>query len=203
MRGWLARRAYIRVHAAVVFMQCCARRRAARRELLKLKTEARSVERYRELNKGMEVKLMQLQLRADQEVGEGSLNLYMILVNDFVLCCHDVVMFVCVQARERAALRETLQAEREASCAEQEALRAVIKKLEIEIHEKPQPCPVISEEKVEERRRAEEKAAQQILQLTEVTHIYDPQNSMANFKLLTMVLFLGVMNSTRLNFFFP
>lgn len=82
-RGWLARRAYIRVHAAVVFMQCCVRRRAARRELLKLKTEARSVERYRELNKGMEVKLMQLQLRADQEVGEGSLNLCMILVNDF------------------------------------------------------------------------------------------------------------------------
>lgn len=83
VRGWLARRAYIRVHAAVVFMQCCVRRRAARRELLKLKTEARSVERYRELNKGMEVKLMQLQLRADQEVGDGSLNLCMILVNDF------------------------------------------------------------------------------------------------------------------------
>lgn len=54
-------------------MQCCVRRRAARRELLKLKTEARSVERFRELNKGMEVKLMQLQLRADQGVGERSL----------------------------------------------------------------------------------------------------------------------------------
>lgn len=36
---------------------------------MKLKTEARSVEKFRELNKGMEVKLMQLQLRADQEVG--------------------------------------------------------------------------------------------------------------------------------------
>uniref|UniRef100_A0A7N8XIT2 Methyl-CpG binding domain protein 3b n=1 Tax=Mastacembelus armatus TaxID=205130 RepID=A0A7N8XIT2_9TELE len=69
VRGWLARQAYRRVHAAVVFMQCCWRRRAARRELLKLKTEARSVEKYRELNKGMEVKVMQLQLRADQEVG--------------------------------------------------------------------------------------------------------------------------------------
>uniref|UniRef100_A0A671WT56 Methyl-CpG binding domain protein 3b n=1 Tax=Sparus aurata TaxID=8175 RepID=A0A671WT56_SPAAU len=73
VRGWLARRAYRRVRAAVVFMQCCVRRRAARRELLKLKTEARSVEKYRELNKGMEVKLMQLQLRADQGVGERSL----------------------------------------------------------------------------------------------------------------------------------
>lgn len=75
VRGWLARRAFKQMRAAVVFMQCCVRRRAARRELLKLKTEARSVERYRELNKGMEVKLMQLQLKADQEVGESNLKL--------------------------------------------------------------------------------------------------------------------------------
>ncbi|XP_036970208.1 unconventional myosin-Vb [Acanthopagrus latus] len=135
VRGWLARRAYRRVRAAVVFMQCCARRRAARRELLKLKTEARSVEKYRELNKGMEVKLMQLQLRADQG------------------------------AREGAALRGTLQAEREAASAELQALKAVIQKLESQKHEKPQPCTVISEKEVEERRRAEEKAAQEILQL--------------------------------------
>ncbi|TWW57764.1 Unconventional myosin-Vb [Takifugu flavidus] len=135
VRGWLARRAYKQVRAAVVFMQCCARRRAARRELLKLKTEARSVERFRELNKGMEVKLMQLQLKADY------------------------------QARESAALRETLQVEREASSAELEALKAIIQKLEGEIREKPPPCPVISEDEVEARRRAEEKAAQEILQL--------------------------------------
>uniref|UniRef100_A0A8C8JA37 Myosin motor domain-containing protein n=1 Tax=Oncorhynchus tshawytscha TaxID=74940 RepID=A0A8C8JA37_ONCTS len=68
VRGWLARLAYRRVRAAIVLMQCCVRRRAARRELLKLKAEARSVEKFRELNKGMEVKLMQLQLRADQKV---------------------------------------------------------------------------------------------------------------------------------------
>ncbi|XP_028259354.1 unconventional myosin-Vb [Parambassis ranga] len=135
VRGWLAKKAYRRVRAAVVFMQCCARRRAARRELLKLKTEARSVERYRELNKGMEVKLMQLQLKADQE------------------------------ARECAALREALNAEREASSAELEALRATIQKLESQKQEKPQPGPVISEKEVEERRRAEGKAAQEILQL--------------------------------------
>lgn len=75
VRGWLARRAYRRTLAAVLLLQCCVRRCAARRELLKLRAEARSVERYRELNKGMEVKLMQLQLRADQQVSrlpEGS-----------------------------------------------------------------------------------------------------------------------------------
>ncbi|XP_042271676.1 unconventional myosin-Vb [Thunnus maccoyii] len=137
VRGWLARQAYKRVRAAVVFMQCCVRRKAARRQLLKLKTEARSVERYRELNKGMEVKLMQLQLRADQE------------------------------ARESSALRETLHVEREAATAELEALRVTIQKLESQKHEKPPACPVISEKEVEERRRAEEKASQEILQLTQ------------------------------------
>ncbi|XP_041647512.1 unconventional myosin-Vb [Cheilinus undulatus] len=138
VRGWLARRAYRRVRSAVVFMQCCVRRRAARRELLKLKTEARSVERYRELNKGMEVKLMQLQMKADQE------------------------------SRESAALRETLHAEREASSAELEALRMTIKKLESKKQEKMQASPIINEKEVEEKRRAEEKAAQEILQLRQV-----------------------------------
>ncbi|KAL6107737.1 uncharacterized protein ACO6RY_18448 [Pungitius sinensis] len=138
VRAWLARRAYRRVRAAAVFAQCCARRGAARRALRKLKTEARSVERFRELNRGMEVKLMQLQLRADQE------------------------------AREVAALKETLRAERRAAGAELAALR---EKLGCQEQEKPRPRAVVSEKEeeaeAEERRRAEEKAAQEILQLTQ------------------------------------
>ncbi|XP_056134033.1 unconventional myosin-Va [Lampris incognitus] len=137
VRGWLARRAYGRVRSAVVLMQCCVRRSAARRELLKLKAEARSVERYRELNKGMEVKLMQLQLRADQE------------------------------ARESAALRESLHAEREAHRAELEALQGALHKLEMQLQEQPQPSPAVTEREEEERRRAEEKASQEILRLTQ------------------------------------
>ncbi|KAM4628733.1 unconventional myosin-Vb [Polymixia lowei] len=136
-RGWLARRAYGRVRSAVLLMQCCARRRAARRELLKLKAEARSVEKYRELNKGMEVKLMQLQLRADHE------------------------------ARESAALRETLHAERDAHAADLDALRGALQKLETQKQEQAQPGPTVTEREVEERRRAEEKAAQEILRLTQ------------------------------------
>lgn len=68
VRGWLAQGTFRRIRAAVVLLQCCVRRRAARKELLRLRAEARSVEKYRELSKGMEVKLMQLQLRADQQV---------------------------------------------------------------------------------------------------------------------------------------
>uniref|UniRef100_A0A3P9K360 Methyl-CpG binding domain protein 3b n=1 Tax=Oryzias latipes TaxID=8090 RepID=A0A3P9K360_ORYLA len=131
VRGWLARRSFRRVRAAVVYMQCCVRRRAARRELLKLKKEARSVERFRELNKGMEVKVMQLQLRADQ------------------------------QAKENSSLRETLAAYRGAAEAELQALRATVQKLESQKQEKPPPP--ISDKEVEDRKRAEEKTAQEIL----------------------------------------
>lgn len=65
-------------------------------------------------------------------------------------------------------MRETLHAEREAGSAELEALKVTVQKMESQKQEKPPPCPVISEKEVEERRRAEEKAAQDILQLTQV-----------------------------------
>ncbi|XP_061635923.1 unconventional myosin-Vb [Phyllopteryx taeniolatus] len=139
VRGWLARTTFTRFRAAVVFAQCCVRRKAARKELLKLKTEARSVERYRELNKGMEVKLMQLQMRADQE------------------------------ARDCAALKESLHAEREVAGAELASLRAKMEKLEAR-HKQVTPspaCSVVSQVVEQERRRAEEKAAQELKQLTQ------------------------------------
>ncbi|KAJ7993038.1 hypothetical protein DPEC_G00268290 [Dallia pectoralis] len=142
VRGWLARQAYRRVRAAVVLVQCCVRRRAARRELVRLKTEARSVEKFRELNKGMEVKLMQLQLRADQ------------------------------QARESDALRDTLHAERKAHGNELSTLQGALVKLENQLQsqlqsQQPPPTSTVTEKEMEERRKAEEKAGHEILRLTQ------------------------------------
>ncbi|XP_058257243.1 unconventional myosin-Vb isoform X1 [Hemibagrus wyckioides] len=137
VRCWLARRWFRRVRAAVVLMQCCVRRRAARVELRKLRAEARSVERYRELNKGMEVKLMQLQLRVDQ------------------------------QARESASLRESLHAERESHNTEVEQLRSTLLKLQQQLQEQSQAVPSVTAKQEEERRRAEERAAQEIHRLTQ------------------------------------
>lgn len=77
-------------------------------------------------------------------------------------------VYLFFQARESAALRETLQAERQASATELQALRAAAHKLEAKIKEMPQSPPVVSEKELEERRRAEEKAAKEILRLTEV-----------------------------------
>ncbi|NXE57021.1 MYO5A protein, partial [Casuarius casuarius] len=70
VRGWLARTHYARLRRAVVYLQCCYRRARARRELRRLRAEARSVEHYKQLHKGMEIKVMQLQCRLDEQAQE-------------------------------------------------------------------------------------------------------------------------------------
>ncbi|XP_031755045.1 unconventional myosin-Va isoform X6 [Xenopus tropicalis] len=67
VRGWLARVTYKRNLSAIVYLQCCYRRMMAKRELKKLKIEARSVEHYKKLNNGMENKIMQLQRKVDEQ----------------------------------------------------------------------------------------------------------------------------------------
>lgn len=68
VRGWLARIYYKRSMHAIIYLQCCFRRMMAKRELKKLKIEARSVERYKKLHIGMENKIMQLQRKVDEQV---------------------------------------------------------------------------------------------------------------------------------------
>ncbi|KAG6934787.1 unconventional myosin-Vb, partial [Chelydra serpentina] len=71
VRGWLARAEYVRVRRTVVYLQCCCRRMRARRELRRLRIEAKSVEHYKQLNKGMEIKVMQLQCKVDEQAREN------------------------------------------------------------------------------------------------------------------------------------
>ncbi|KAM9265441.1 unconventional myosin-Vb-like [Morus bassanus] len=67
VRGWLARTHYARLRGAVIYLQCCYRRVRACRELRRLRVEARSVEHYKQLHKGMEIKVIQLQCRLDEQ----------------------------------------------------------------------------------------------------------------------------------------
>ncbi|KAG5851348.1 hypothetical protein ANANG_G00092270 [Anguilla anguilla] len=94
-----------------------------------------SVERYRQLNRGMEVKLIQLQLRADQ------------------------------QGRESAALRDTLQSERQAHAGELARLQGALLRLEEQVKERK--AAALKEREEEDGRRAEEKAAQEISHLVQ------------------------------------
>lgn len=80
VRGFLARWRFRRIKRAVVYLQCCVRRMLARRELKKLKIEARSVEHFKKLNFGMENKIMQLQRKLDEQVSSVS----------FVFICFDI-----------------------------------------------------------------------------------------------------------------
>lgn len=68
VRGWLDRRHYRRTLTAIVLLQSCVRRRRAKKDLKKLKVEARSVEHFKKLNVGMENKIMQLQHKINEQV---------------------------------------------------------------------------------------------------------------------------------------
>ncbi|XP_068595560.1 unconventional myosin-Va-like [Brachionichthys hirsutus] len=70
-RGWLARVRYRRTLAAVVLLQSCVRRLRAKKDLKKLKVEARSVEHFRKLNFGMENKIIELQLKINDQQKEN------------------------------------------------------------------------------------------------------------------------------------
>uniref|UniRef100_A0AAQ4QY18 Myosin VAb n=1 Tax=Gasterosteus aculeatus aculeatus TaxID=481459 RepID=A0AAQ4QY18_GASAC len=68
IKGWQARAHYKRTMAAIVLLQSCVRRMKAKKELKNLKVEARSVERIKKLNVGMENKIMQLQHKINEQV---------------------------------------------------------------------------------------------------------------------------------------
>ncbi|KAK6467301.1 unconventional myosin-Vb-like [Huso huso] len=146
VRGWSARRSFLRVRGAVLYLQCCYRRMQARRELKQRRMEARSVEHYRQLNKGMEVKLMQLQRRADE------------------------------QSRESSLLKERLSQERAAHCTELARLQGELSRLAGSVQDEARSTALAQElsalrgereREREERRSAEQRAAQEITRLTQ------------------------------------
>lgn len=68
VKGWLARQRYRRTLADIVLLQSYVRRMVAKKQLKKLKVEARSVEHFKKLNIGMENKIMQLQHKINEQV---------------------------------------------------------------------------------------------------------------------------------------
>lgn len=68
VRGWLQRRKFCRARDAAVVLQCAYRRVLAKRQLKQLKVEARSAEHFKNLNVGMENKIVQLRRKMDDQV---------------------------------------------------------------------------------------------------------------------------------------
>ncbi|XP_033100860.1 unconventional myosin-Va-like isoform X3 [Anneissia japonica] len=73
-RGWLARRSYQKTRKSIILLQCCTRRMYAKKELKRLKIEAKSVEHFKKLNRGMENKIIELQQKLNQQVKISSQN---------------------------------------------------------------------------------------------------------------------------------
>ncbi|XP_062613392.1 unconventional myosin-Va-like isoform X4 [Saccostrea cucullata] len=71
VRSWLARKRYKRVMRGIVLLQSHFRRRRAKKELKQLKIEAKSVEHIKNVNKGLENKIIQLQQKLDAKNKEG------------------------------------------------------------------------------------------------------------------------------------
>ena len=68
VRGWLARKRYERIRNGFILLQAHFRRRQARKIYKTLKIEARSVEHQRQLNKGLENKIISLQQQIEKIV---------------------------------------------------------------------------------------------------------------------------------------
>ena len=66
VRGWLQRRRYRATLKKIIMVQGAVRRHYARKEFKKLKIEAKSVHKQKELNKGLEIKIMSLQQRINE-----------------------------------------------------------------------------------------------------------------------------------------
>merc|ERR1739848_741589 len=60
-RCWLARTKYKKTIKKIILIQCIFRRRQARKQLKKLKIQAKSVDHQKKLNKGLENKIISLQ----------------------------------------------------------------------------------------------------------------------------------------------
>ncbi|XP_069483066.1 unconventional myosin-Vb isoform X4 [Ambystoma mexicanum] len=66
-RGWMARRRFVLFRSAAIVIQCYFRRMKARQALKQLKIEARSAQHLKNLNIGMENKVVQLQRKIDEQ----------------------------------------------------------------------------------------------------------------------------------------
>lgn len=91
-RGCLARRKRDGKLRHIVLIQCCIRRWLAKRQLKSLKTEARSLEKVRQLNRGLENKIIELQQKMDELVRTRILSVK-ISENNIDLVSHNYLIF--------------------------------------------------------------------------------------------------------------
>ncbi|XP_051894260.1 unconventional myosin-Va-like [Pristis pectinata] len=155
IRGWLASMRYQRTRWAIIHIQCCYRRMMAYRQLKKLKIEARSVEHYKKLNKGMEKKILQLQCRVNDQTKENK------------MLVEQMTALVTSHKNEVQKLENEMEnIHRRAEEAKLLMMQEQIAKLQEEL-----------EQALEGRRNAEARASQELTQLRQHLAVLEKENS--------------------------
>ncbi|XP_028813225.1 unconventional myosin-Va isoform X2 [Denticeps clupeoides] len=192
-RGWLARFWYRRCLAAVVYLQCCVRRMLARRQLRRLKIEARSVEHFRNLNVGMENKIMHLQCKINEQHKENrELNdrlsaLRISHAAELDRLGHQLERLLGVEEearrqagrvssmlQEMATLREELESSREERESVEEKARAYMDSMEKMVAELNEKNRLLKSEKDELNRLTQEQG-ENVSEKMEKSHLEDVQ----------------------------
>ena len=75
VRGWLARRRYKKIMRGIILLQAHYRRRKARKSYKIMKIESKSAEHQRQLNKGLENKIISLQQTIEKLVSRQAVQI--------------------------------------------------------------------------------------------------------------------------------
>ncbi|EDV25275.1 uncharacterized protein TRIADDRAFT_24346, partial [Trichoplax adhaerens] len=115
VRCWMEKARYYRTLKAIILLQCCLRRLIAKRQLKKLKIEARSVAHLQELQKGMENKIISLQRRLTEQVSRITL----------------LTMFICFHNNEYTRETDDLKKQLTSFSEVKSSLAAALKRIDV------------------------------------------------------------------------
>uniref|UniRef100_A0A671RJA3 Unconventional myosin-Vb n=1 Tax=Sinocyclocheilus anshuiensis TaxID=1608454 RepID=A0A671RJA3_9TELE len=154
VRGWLVRKKYLRARYAAIVIQCFYRRVRAKRQLKQLKIAARSAEHFKNLNVGMENKIVQLQKKMDNQSKEYKTQNEQLVVTNTTLGSEVTKLqkeVETLRSRQTAGTQVTsLQEELEKLRAELQEAHAQRKQIEEEFSNEKQGLEQVRKDRVEE-----------------------------------------------------
>uniref|UniRef100_A0A671LK64 Unconventional myosin-Vb n=1 Tax=Sinocyclocheilus anshuiensis TaxID=1608454 RepID=A0A671LK64_9TELE len=154
VRGWLVRKKYLRARNAAIVIQCFYRRVRAKRQLKQLKIAARSAEHFKNLNVGMENKIVQLQKKMDNQSKEHKTQNEQLNVTNTALGSEVTKLqkeLETLRIRQTAGTQVTsLQEELEKLRVELQEAHAQRKQIEEEFSNEKQELEQVRKDRVEE-----------------------------------------------------
>merc|ERR1711997_918985 len=111
VRCWLQRTKYKKTLRQIILIQCIFRRRQARKQLKKLKIQAKSVDHQKKLNKGLENKIISLQQKLTES--ENLRKNLKSVENDFAVATKELETLRVSNDKNRLAMDRVQELEEE------------------------------------------------------------------------------------------